>query len=289
MITNRQLVDPACFPVTTESVYATTEDGLAIQIPGIEDYRAVVASGSRSVLGVSTTKYGVLPNRTAFDMVFEAIDSLGLNAKVVDCDMNGKMSRVRVGIEFPDIQVDPGDGGTLVYRATVQNSYDGGTLFGFQHGAFRLICTNGMIIGTMIENFRKRHTASVEIGFAEVLRRFEQIITHAPEIMLKGTEKLIQTSPKLDAIEISELVGNLAKMPAKYTKGFMEKFVQVDGHVGWWEAYNAFTDMISHDEKGKASSFRKDQLLAGTHTAFSHLVSLSRDRSLELLEEVRAA
>jgi hypothetical protein len=289
MITNRHLVDPACFDVTTEPVFGSTESGLVIQIPGIEDYKAVVRSKDRQVLGVSTTKYGVLPNQQAFDMVFDAIEKMGLNANVVDCTMNGKLSRVRATIEFPDIQVDPGDGHKLVYRAVISNSYDGGTQFGFQHGAFRLVCTNGMIIGTMIENFQRRHTENLHLNFEEVLHRFHKIVAMAPTIMLDGTQKFLNTSPKLQAAELSELLANVGKIPAKYTKGFMEKMVGETGFINWWDAYNAYTDMISHDGKGKASSFRKDQLLGNVHSVFSRLVNQGRERSLELLEEVRAA
>jgi len=288
MITNRNAIENACFDVTTEPIYGTTESGLAVALPGIEDWRAVVRKEDRQVLGVSTTKYGILPNKDAFNMVFDAIDQIGLDASLIDVSVNGRMSRVRATLEFPSVVVDPGDGHNLRYRAVIQNSYDGSTLFGFQHGAFRLICTNGMMIGTVMEEFRRRHTENLAIGFEEVVRRFEQIVANAPGMILSSVKPFLETSPKLSAEELAVFLLNDAKIPTKYVAPFVTDNAS-KRLVAWWDAYNAFTDMITHDTKGKASSFRKDQLLGNVHGLLTRLVGQDRDQSLKQIAKLQAA
>lgn len=288
MIRNRHLVEPACFDVHTEEIYATTDSGLAVQIPGIENYRSVVASEDRRVLGVSTSKYGVLPNRQAFDMVFSAINEIGADAEVVDVSMGGGDARVRATIEFPEIVCDPGDGHTLNYRLVVENSYNGSTNFGFQHGAFRLVCTNGMIIGVRTGQFKFRHTGSIENNFEQVLNQFKTMLPNAAEMVRNGVQGLVHAPLALSVDDTRDLIVALASLPAKYHKGFTE-MANDNNTRTHWDAYNHFTDMITHDDKGKASSFRKDQLLGNVHDAFSRIHKLNASRSMELLNELRAA
>jgi len=279
MIKNRELVNDICFPVATLPIFHRLPSGDAISIPNIDNFQAVVKSGSNQVLGVTTTKYGVLENGLVFGQVFDCIDDLGLDATVEDVYSNKNDSRHRVKINFPELVCDPGDGHRISYQLIIQNGYDGTYNFGFQHGAFRLVCTNGMMIGTKVQDFSKKHSTSIESVFEEILNNLKLILPNAPQIIADGTHKLLNTANPYKAEDLGLVIADLASLPAKYHQ---------DLPGSYWDGYNRLTDAISHDDR-KRSGFRADQLLGNVHEAFNKVMHMKATDFEEKLAEIRLA
>ena len=286
MIKNRELLEQTYFNVSTEPIYATSESGLVVQIPGIENYKAVVKSDNRQVLGITTQKYGLLKNSDAFEMIFRAIDDLGIDGVVTDMSVTKNQARVRATIQFPEILCDPGDGHNLAYRCIVQNGYDGKFNFGFMQGCYRLVCTNGMIIGTTVEEFVSRHTINIEETFQQVIERFKTILPQASSIIANNTYKLIHTTNTHRTDQVADVVTILSNLPVKYRKEFDEK---IDSpRAPYWDIYNAFTDVISHDDRQR-SGFRRDQLLGNLHSSFEKVMKMNEDQFQEIRNQALAA
>jgi len=279
MIKNRELIDNICFPVKTLPIFHRLPDGTAIEIPNIENFQAVVKEEDDTVLGVTTTKYGVLHNRQVFDQVFDAIDSLGMDADIISLNSNKTGSRHRVKIDFPELVCDPGDGKLINYRLSIQNGYDGSYNFGFQHGAFRLICTNGMIVGQLVQSLKKKHCGSIEEAFSEIMHTFKTILPTAPDIIAKGTHHILNTPNPYRPEDLGAVIGSLAKLPDKYRQ---------DLNGSYWDAYNTLTDVISHDHR-KRSEFRVDQLLGNVHEAFGRVIAMKPTDFEEELAKARLA
>ena len=280
MIKNRELVDSICFPVHAEPIFARTETDLAVSIPNIENFKAIVRDEDRAVLGVTTTKYGILPNALVRDRVFETIDELGMDAEVVSVESSKNGARHRIKIDFPDLKCDPGDGHLINYRMSIQNGYDGSYNLGFQHGAFRLVCTNGMIIGVRVQEFRRKHSMEIEEIFEGIVEDFRKILPDAPKIIADGTSKLVQTPVPYKPEDLGLVIGKLASLPDKYKQDLPGK--------NYWDAYNLLTDAISHDHR-KRSEFRVDQLLGNVHEAFNNVMHMKATDFEEKLAEIRLA
>lgn len=72
----------------------------------------------------------------------------------------GPGGRMRLEYSFPEIQYDIGRGGVgdLVHPTwTFFNSYDGGWALRGLFGAFRLVCSNGLVIGEKFAHYRQEH------------------------------------------------------------------------------------------------------------------------------------
>jgi Domain of unknown function (DUF932) len=76
-------------------------------------------------------------------------------------------------------------------EAVIRNSHDGSSKFEFMLGAWRLICSNGMMIGTSFADFTLMHLQAFEL----VQERAHQIIERAPDVLEVFSEwKARQTS-----------------------------------------------------------------------------------------------
>ena len=66
--------------------------------------------------------------------------------------------------KFPKVEVDiDGKGDKVNPQLIVRNSYDGGWKFGLMLGAFRLVCSNGLVIGKTMYMLKQLHYESLDL------------------------------------------------------------------------------------------------------------------------------
>ena len=72
--------------------------------------------------------------------------------------------RMGIHIVLPEsFQIDPGDGQNLALRIGCFNSVDGSRRFRVVIGWFRFICSNGMIVGSALNDYKRRHNMTLHI------------------------------------------------------------------------------------------------------------------------------
>lgn len=72
--------------------------------------------------------------------------------------------KMRLRIKFPDVDYTIRNGDTVNPEISVFNSYDLGWKLRGSFGAFRLICSNGLMIGEKWAQFAKRHLDSLSVS-----------------------------------------------------------------------------------------------------------------------------
>ena len=140
-----QLTSPLFFPVELVPAHARRGNSFLES-----DYQAVVRTDTHEVMGVHGPGYRLVTNQEVFTAFDEALHRSALNLNGMTCNdqisHNGARA-VRTYV-FPEHSFRIGRHDDVVdLQLRVVNSYDGSTAFSAIVGAYRLVCTNGLIIG----------------------------------------------------------------------------------------------------------------------------------------------
>jgi hypothetical protein len=120
-------------------------------------------------VGVVSKDYVLMPHGDVLDVLIAAFEG----AKIAPADVKAELriteygERMALSLYLPDeYHFDPGDGYPMALRLECLNSVDGSTRFRVLMGWFRLVCSNGLIIGITRSDVRRRHIG--DLGIARV-------------------------------------------------------------------------------------------------------------------------
>jgi hypothetical protein len=117
-------------------------------------------------IGVVSKNYQLVSHIEVFNKILEAIKATGIAIERVKADLTISEYGERMGlqIELPEsFQINPGDGHKLALRIGCFNSVDGSTRFRIVLGWFRFICSNGMVVGSALNDYKRRHNQTLHI------------------------------------------------------------------------------------------------------------------------------
>lgn len=213
--------------------------------PKVPNMNAIMRMDTEEVLAVVSDRYNIVKHADVVDYFEGALNSIGgnfLNREIVThLPFNGaRMHRVYT---FPDISFEMGNdhvtGDVDIINLTLElmNSYDGTTKVGFKYGAYRLVCTNGLIVGERFRTLMKKHFSSFDIY--EIVDQ----VAEAFEVFERNTEiwKEWRNTPILDAENFLEK----SKAPKKVIKAILERYTLEEQNK--WGLFQATTYVISHD------------------------------------------
>ena len=121
-----------------------------------------IVDESGEPLATVTEKYTLVTNRELVSAVDLAADELGLKVEAERGKYNSGRSYYKLVLPNLSMTV-PGD--TSVTKATIdiQNDYRGGGSLKLLAGWFRMICTNGLVVGEIASRDIKRHTGDIDL------------------------------------------------------------------------------------------------------------------------------
>lgn len=125
-------------------------------------------------VGVVSPQYTLVQHREVVQLLVEALGKLGIGPDELDAELRITElgERMMLHLYLPEkFDADPGDGHRLAMRLTCINSVDGSTRFWAVLGWLRFICANGLLVGTTALNFRRLHSASLDIRVLEGMLR----------------------------------------------------------------------------------------------------------------------
>ncbi len=133
-------------------------------------------------IGVVSKKYTLLPHADVVDALRETLKGQETQEKI-GLTHNG--ARMHLEIMLPDITLKV-EGDEIAMRLVVANSYDGSRKVSIAFGAYRLVCSNGMIIGRRLISVSRRHVGEVSIEVEQIRKQMtmltEQFKATAPRI-----------------------------------------------------------------------------------------------------------
>lgn len=129
-------------------------------------FRGNVRTDTGECLGVVTEQYTVMQNEDLFGSVEELFKSRNLGVFKRQEIVTGGGSRVRGVYTFSEqgLKVQKDD---IIFKLTIQNSFDGSLRVAFKAGMMRLVCLNGATtpLGGLM-NLTKKHTDALSLDFA---------------------------------------------------------------------------------------------------------------------------
>ena len=215
-----------------------------------EEHEAIVDLDTGKVFCIVSTHYKLIRHESAIEQVERAIaERRDLGQFQVVTEFYNDRGRMRRTYRFLEIEVEISAGDPISPELIVFNSYDTAWPFIVLLGAFRIVCTNGLVVGEKFLHLRKRHiyelgqiNVAEEIGTA--LKRFNQQATE-----WKGwTEKKL--TPKVYAKVLETMkFGIKAKVEVDNKVSNEAVGFDADGFpvLTVWGFYNILTSHITHN------------------------------------------
>ena len=150
-----------------DAVLGASPDASFITTQGLQ---AVVASaddapGVHDVIAVHKPSYRLVKNRDAIEAVEKSlrVSQLDLrDVQVVDQAAYGGCY-MRREYTLPKHSVFIGAEDKVAMKVIVENSYNGTSRFNVHIGAFRYVCSNGLVLGESAFTSNRRHTGQIDL------------------------------------------------------------------------------------------------------------------------------
>lgn len=124
-------------------------------------------------VGVVSKDYALVLHENVLDVATEALVAAKIAPGEVKAELNITEygERMALSLFLPAKHCfDPGDGYPMALRLECLNSVDGSTRFRVLMGWFRLVCSNGLVIGVTSSDVRRRHVGDLQLqDVSEVL------------------------------------------------------------------------------------------------------------------------
>jgi len=222
-------------------------------------HKAIVDSNGR-LISVVGKNYNLVQNRDIIPQYEDAIMRSNLDTNGIQRNIQYSHSGARTVVDytFPSHRVAITDGDELDLKISVLNSYDGSWKFMSMVGAFRLLCTNGQIIGNSFSSYYGKHTKSLNVG--DAIRKLETAL----DVYLHNVELWKQyPTTKLSIKDANRILLNLAGDNDKLMELLHSTYLKYVHQMGQnlWALYNAMTDWSTHTEVRNESNRANTVLL----------------------------
>ena len=238
-------INDIMFPVKEMPATFKRDDGQTKQHTG---YKFIVREDTNDVLSCVTNNYKLVTNKTVDKASANVIKKEGGKLKEVRTFGNG--TRSVVTWEFPDHKVNISESDGLTPEIVWQNSYDGTVGLNILAGAFRLICTNGAIIGVLAEKYKNKHSI-----YNVALEDIEDVI----EETIRKTKRLMKDEfPILYDTQVKEKhIVELLKLFPITASDYITQHLLANRPRNLWDLFNAGTNVATHGMDRKMESTHK--------------------------------
>lgn len=214
-----------------------------------EEYKAIVDRNTGKVFSIVSTDYRVIRHEIAIEEIEAAILGVPtLGEYEVTTGFYNQGGRMRREYVFVEHQVKVTAGDPVNPTLTLLNSYDTTWPFSVILGAFRLICTNGLVVGLKLFSIKKRHVyeleeLSIKQGISTALGRFSRQVNEwsgwTGRLLVPKTYDKVMKAMDLGKKGTEEIQGRMID------EG---QGVDDDGFpiISLWLFYNALTWYITH-------------------------------------------
>ena len=200
-------------------------------------YKFIVREDTGDVLSCVTDKYKVVQNYSVIEAAEPILKESG--AILTESESFGKGARSTWTWKIPDIKVKIDKKDFVNPTITIKNSYDGSVQLHILAGAFRLVCSNGLVIGTTISNKVNKHSI-YNLNLDKIQESIKDTVNSIQTVFSNDFPKLVETKVNPKHIQ------NLIKLFPDFT---IEKLTQyLLGHKvhTYWDLLNAATWVATH-------------------------------------------
>lgn len=162
-------------------------------------YDALYRADTGSQISVVSRDYQLITHEQAMDSVYGLLDAMGETHEDFRIATTNQGKRLFAEVKLPDRKFDvSGDG--IMPSVIVENSLDKTKSFVARFGAYRLVCSNGAIVGTKVVNIALSHYKE-NINMDKVLYAIEQGINHGQEFFVTKAREMIDAPAGEDLLQ----------------------------------------------------------------------------------------
>lgn len=228
------------FPVQLQPILTKNPiPGLSEEIGG---RKAVVRQDTGNVLGIVSDKYELLEHKDVIESFRAALNGMDYQEKI-QLDRNGGVMFAKYKLNAVQVEVKKGD--LVALQFIVKNSYDGTNALQIRLGAYRLVCSNGMVIGKDYFTYSQKH-----IGKNIDIKALSDKIAMLSE-SFQGTLPVMQEMSRREISDISiDAMFSIktTKLPQYVVDLAREEYLKENDKTVWGY-YNSLTSIISHNLK----------------------------------------
>jgi hypothetical protein len=206
-------------------------------------YKFIMREDTGQILSCMTNTYKLITNGQILSKADPVLKEKG--AKLTDIKMFAGGTRTRWTYRLSDTKVKVAKDDYLNPEVTIVNSYDGSSEASAHGGAFRLVCSNGMIIGYALSKEGSRHIVwdkSDEI---------EKIINKTLKVFDNDFPMMIEKEVK------KKHIGKAIEMFPGYVMEQMVQNLLANPPKNYWNLLNNCTWVATHAMKRESESTHK--------------------------------
>jgi len=209
---------------------------------------AVIREDTNKPIGVVSDKYSLIKHSEAIEIFRDALKN---NKYEENIELIREGAQLFGTYKLTDMQIEVAKNDNVAMQIILKNSYDGSKSFQLILGAFRVACSNGMVIGREFFSFSQKHISvsnsllNVKNNVSELISRFQDNLP----IMQEMHSKKLSTSS-------DDLYSNKnISMPKYLLKEARENFESNETQTVW-NYYNSLTYAITHKMKKEKPNAR---------------------------------
>lgn len=213
----------------------------------VPDYRAIVSTTDRRVLGMHGSRYRLITHEEAFAAVEQCLSasSIRQEGRETHVSFSHHGARAFCDYHFPAEQTNLAQGDAVCLRIVVVNSYDQSSALRVVVGAFRFVCSNGMMIGEEYAGYSHRHTGGL------LMDHFTSSLNEGLGVYRRRSAQWrkwrLQAFTHPAAQAMLERVPDLSKLRRKTLLEHFEKEIPLLGQTRW-AFFNGLTSWATHGE-----------------------------------------
>lgn len=221
------------------------------QLKLARSYKALVEPDTGAIYGIMSDRYKLIKHEEVIEAVqeaFKANTEYGVPTENITFLKDG--ARMRTKYTFPEISVNVGNDSGLHPSVEILNSYDGGWRLNVLFGAFRLVCSNGLVIGEKVLHERRLHVGEIDpMYIKEVLNQGMETFSIQKGIWDTWVDRNIEENEK------QKLIDELG-FSDKQKENLMEEIEVASGETlrnatTLWIVYNIVMQYITHKIKSQ--------------------------------------
>jgi hypothetical protein len=227
------MLESTLFPVTE----------VPIQMEGIvnpEAYKFIVRSDTSKIISCMTNEYKLVTNESIIETATPILKDCG--AKLTECKTFSNGARTMWTWTIPDVSVDIGNGDMVNPTITLKNSYDGSLQLHILAGAFRILCSNGLVIGTTISDKMNKHSI-YNMNLDKLENSIKDTIDTVENVFINDFPVLTETEIK------PKYIKQLIEMFPSFTMEYLTQYLLANNPKTFWDLLNAATWVSTHNMK----------------------------------------
>jgi hypothetical protein len=199
-------------------------------------YKLIVREDNNKILSCMTSDYKVVTNKEIIDTAVPILEKHKAKLKESISFGNGERSIWKWVI--PDKKIKIADNDELNPEIIIKNSYDGSLQVHVLAGAFRLVCSNGLVIGVTLGQSNMKHNYNNK-NLDKLDEAIELTIDRSMKI---GDEMEMLVETKLKDTDIMKLVNLFPSQMSEY----LVEYLIANKPTDYWGLLNTATYLASH-------------------------------------------